>query len=491
MAGSRSLKLSILADVDDLKKKLNAGATEVEGFGSKLGDFSKKAGLAFAAAGAAAAAYAGKLLVDGVKAAVEDEKAQAALAATLKNVTNATDAQISSVEKYITQTSIAKGITDDQLRPSLDRLLRSTNDVAKAQQLQTLALDVAAGSGRSLESVSAALAKAYDGNTSSLSRLGIGLSTAELKTMSFDEVTASLAETFAGQASVQADTFAGKMDRLKIAIDEGKETVGSFVLDAITPLVNFIVEKVAPTLSDLSTTIGENLKPTFESLSSFFTDTLIPVFKQWWSFLTETLIPSIIKTVRPIIDGLFTAFSKVADSIKNNEANLKPLFNLFKVVAEFVVKTLAPAIGTVLGAAFKVLGTLVAGAISGFSKLVGIVTSFVEKIKELIELIRSNPLIAGLGNLIGGIFGGARATGGAVTSNASYLVGERGPELFVPNSAGRVLSNDSLGGQTININVSGAIDPIATARAIAQVLGREATTNGTFTNLGISRVVTA
>ncbi len=490
MAGSRTLKLSILADVDDLKKKLNAGATEVQGFGSKLGEFSKKAGIAFAAAGAAAAAYAGKLLVDGVKAAVEDEKAQASLAATLKNVTSATDAQISSVEKYITKTAIAKGITDDELRPSLDRLLRSTNDVTKAQELQNLAIDIAAGSNKSLENVSAALAKAYDGNTSSLGRLGVGLSSAELKTMSFDEVTAALAKTFEGQAAVQAETFAGKMDRLKIAIDEGKETVGSFVLDAITPMVTFIVEKVAPAIADFSTSIGTNLKPTFEAFSTFFTQTLIPVLKQWWSFVTETVIPGITKTVRPIIEGLSSAFSKIATAIKNNEDGLKPLFNLFKTVAEFIVKTLAPAVGTTLGAALKVIGTVVAGLITGFAKVIELIDGVVDAIRRLIALVAANPLIRGIGNLIGNAFGGGRAVGGSVNSNTSYMVGERGPEMFVPSGAGRIVPNNRLGGQTVNINVSGAIDPISTARQIAEILNTEAATSGTFTSLGVSRFAT-
>ena len=103
LGGSRTLKLSILADIDNLKKNLTAGSGEVEGFGSKLGDFGKKAGLAFAAAGAAAAAYAGKLLSDGVKSAIEDEAAQAKLATTLKNVTGATNAQIAATEAYITK----------------------------------------------------------------------------------------------------------------------------------------------------------------------------------------------------------------------------------------------------------------------------------------------------------------------------------------------------------------------------------------------------
>jgi len=82
MAGSRTLKLSILADVDDLKKNLAKGTDEVQTFGSKIADFGKKAGIAFAVAGAAAAAYAGKLAIDGVKSAIADAAAQEKLAIT-------------------------------------------------------------------------------------------------------------------------------------------------------------------------------------------------------------------------------------------------------------------------------------------------------------------------------------------------------------------------------------------------------------------------
>jgi hypothetical protein len=120
MAGSRTLKLSILADVDNLKKGLDNGSKDIATFGDKVSDFGKKAGLAFAAAGAAAVAYAGKLAIDGVKSAIADAAAQEKLALTLKNVTGATEAQIAATEDYITKTSLAFGVTDDELRPSLE-----------------------------------------------------------------------------------------------------------------------------------------------------------------------------------------------------------------------------------------------------------------------------------------------------------------------------------------------------------------------------------
>jgi len=233
IGGSRTLKLTILGDVDNLKKSLSAANNDVENSSSKLGDFSKKAGLAFAAAGVAAAAYAGKLLIDGVKSAIADEAAQAKLATTLQNVTGATNAQIAATEAYITKTALATGVTDDDLRPSLDRLIRSTLDVTEAQRLQQIALDVSAGSGKSLSATTEAIAKALDGNFGALKKLGIPLDENIIKTKDFDAAMASLSATFDEQASIQADTFAGKMKRLNVAFDEAKETVGSYVLDMI------------------------------------------------------------------------------------------------------------------------------------------------------------------------------------------------------------------------------------------------------------------
>lgn len=474
MAGSRTLKLSILADVADLRSKLDQGSKEVEGFGGKLADFGKKAGLAFAAAGAAAAAYAGKLLIDGVKAAIEDEKAQTALATSLKNVTGATESQIKQIESYITKTSLAVGVTDDELRPSLDRLARSTKDVEEAQKLQALALDIAAGSGKSLEAVSQALAKGYEGNTAALGKLGIGISAAELKTMSFDEVTAKLSSTFGGQATIQAETFAGKMGRLGIAFNEAKETVGSFVLDAITPLVSGFVEKVIPALSEVSTEIGETLKPVVEDLITFFKENVIPIFEAWWEIISTIIIPGIKKTFTPIFEGVLGLWNKIATAIKDNEENLKPLFSLFKTVASFIAEKLAPAIGTILGKALEVVGSLIAGLITGFSRLVGFIDDVIQRIKNLIDLVRRNPLVEGISSVISSVFGGGRADGGAVNRGTAYMVGERGAELFVPNTDGRIIPNDKLGGAgsvtNININVSGAIDREGTARQIIDLL---------------------
>lgn len=469
--GSRTLKLSILGDIDNLKKSLDQGTTEVSTFGDKVGKFGKVAGAAFAAAGVAAAAYAGKLLVDGVKSAIEDEAAQAKLATTLVNVTGATNSQIAAVESQILKTSLLTGLTDDELRPSFERLVRATNDSDAALKLQSLAIDVAAGSGKSLEAVTNAMAKAQEGNAASLAKLGIGLSAAELKTMSMTEITAALADTFGGQAAEKADTFAGKMDRLKVAFNEGKETVGSFVLDALTPLVSNFVDKVIPTIQALAEELGPKLTPIFEALTGYIRDFVIPTFQAIWGFITEFVIPALANYLTPIIDGVRAAFEKVTSKIVENKEKFEPLLALFKVIATFIRDVYAPVVGKVLGSAFNVLGTAIGIVIDLFANLVSVVNSAFNAIKAMVNFIKNNPVTQAIGGAIDNVFGGGRAAGGPVMGGTSYLVGERGPEIFTPSGNGSITPNSKLGSTTvINLNVTGAIDPEGTARSIINVL---------------------
>jgi hypothetical protein len=245
---NRTLKLSILADIDDLKKKLKDADNAVEQNSNKIGEFSAKVGKAFLVAGAAAAAYAGKLLYDGVKAAIEDEKANAKLATTLLNVAGATQQTIDEVLAYSRATELATGVTEDELRPSLNRLAIATKDASEAMRLQQIALDVAAGSGKGLDAVTQALAKAYEGNTASLGRLGIGLSAAQLKTMSFDEITKALSETFEGQADVAANTFEGRIQRLRLAFEDVRDSLAEKFLPFLEQFINFLFERGIPAL---------------------------------------------------------------------------------------------------------------------------------------------------------------------------------------------------------------------------------------------------
>jgi hypothetical protein len=251
MADIRTLKLALLADTKDFIQGLDKADKETKNFSSKLDDALKVGAAAFLAVGAAAATMAIKIGTDAVKAAIADEKAQVSLAQTLKNTTKATDAQVKSVEDYIDKTARAKGVTDDQLRPSLDRLVRSTQDVSKAQQLQTLALDIAAGTGKDLATVSEALGKAYDGNLGALKRIGVPLDENIIKTKDFDAATRELTKTFAGQADKAAETFAGRIAILNITLDEAKEKLGTALLEPLSKVADFLAGPVADAVEGL------------------------------------------------------------------------------------------------------------------------------------------------------------------------------------------------------------------------------------------------
>jgi hypothetical protein len=247
--GNRTLKLSILADVDDLKKKLGEADKAVETNASKISDFGKKAAAAFAVAATAAVAYGTKLAIDGVKAAIEDEQAQLRLAAALRTATGATEGQIKATEDFILQTSLATGVADDSLRPALQRLAVSTKDTGEAQRLLSLALDISKGKGIELETVANALGRAQDGNTTALGRLGLGLSKAELSTLSFTQVQQKLSDLYGGAAAANAETFQGKIDRLKVGFDEAKESLGVALLPQVEKFITFLNDTGIPTLN--------------------------------------------------------------------------------------------------------------------------------------------------------------------------------------------------------------------------------------------------
>ena len=171
------------------------------------------------------------------------------LAAALRSATGATDAQIKATEDMILKTSLATGVADDKLRPAFQRLAVSTKDTTKAQELLNLALDISKGRGIELETVANALGRAQDGNTTALGRLGLGLSKSELATLSFTDVQQKLADLYGGAAAANAETFQGKIDRLKIGFDEAKESLGVALLPQVEKFITYLNDTGIPTLN--------------------------------------------------------------------------------------------------------------------------------------------------------------------------------------------------------------------------------------------------
>lgn len=335
--GSRTLKLSILGDVDNLNKSLKTAGKDVDTFGDKMGKVGKAVGAAFAAAAAAAAAYAVKIGIDGVKAAIEDEKAQTQLALALKNATGATQGQIKATEDAILQMSLATGVADDDLRPALQRLAISTGSVGKAQELLSTALDISAATGKPVETVAIALSKAYDGNSAALAKLGVGLSSAELKTMSFEQVQGRLTDLFGGAAAANADTYSGRIARMQVAFNEAKETIGYALLPILEKLMQFINQIAAPALKLINDGFGgsSGLGAQINSVAKVLKDIFVPVW-----------------------DGLVSAFKRVQDAIKGNKDNFEAFYDVIKWIAPLLGKTLGLALQGVGMAAEKVIGVI-------------------------------------------------------------------------------------------------------------------------------------
>jgi hypothetical protein len=486
--GNRTLKLSILADVDELKKSLKTGETEVKGFSDKVGDFGKKAAAAFAIAAAAAAAYATKLAVDGVKAAIEDEQAQLRLASALRSATGATDAQIQATEDYISQTALAVGIADDALRPAFQRLSVATGDVTKSQKLLNLAIDISKGTGKDLGAVTEALSKAYGGQDTQLARLGIGITSAQAKQLSFREETEILSNLYGGAASRNAETFQGRIDRLKVGFEEAKETIGFALLPVIERLIEFIFVYGTPIVDkfrDAFNIIKDALDRNKESFNEFWLllkDKVFPILQTVFGFLLDVGA----RAAAAIID----AFGKIAGAIT-------PVLNFIIDAINLVIRGLNAVRG---GSDIQQIGKIGApssggGTTGGFSGIPsggssgvtggGVAGGF-----------------TGLGGVGGTGGGGAGAVGGAAgATNLKDLadkllrVQDQITDLMFQSATGgisqaaaekqlnslisqfRVLEkqgNTLAANPNIIVNISGSLDPEGTARAVARAVNESA-----------------
>ena len=472
MAGSRTLKLSILGDVDNLNKSLKTASGDVDTFGDKVGKAGVAIGKAFAAAAAAAGAAAIAIGIEGVKAAIEDEKAQTQLALALENATGATQAQIKATEDSILQMSLATGVADDELRPALGRLVRSTGDITKAQDLLATALDISAATGKPVEAVANSLSKAYDGNTAALGKLGVGLSTAELKTMSFEQVQGRLTELFGGAAARNADTYAGKIARVQVAFGEAKEAVGTALLPILDTLLQFI---------------NNNALPAINAFTDAFSITGSAGFGK--------VISDVAGILKAIVTPIFNAFKETFDRIKKTVIENKDEFEAFFDV----IKAAAPVIGRVLGDAFKAIGKVADVVLNVIANVLGAIKPLINTAIDGINLlIRGINLVKPGSDIqpIPKIGGGSGSTATGALGNFSMSTGG---VSTTPSGAGVTTTSTGLvtGTNTTGLTPSGgATGAVATvaakaAAAITNIAGAfDNFTSGTTTLAGIEAAST-
>jgi hypothetical protein len=191
-----------------------------------------------------------------VKAFIEDEAAATRLASAVKNLGLAFEQP--EIDSYIKKLEASSAIADDSLRPALQALLTTTGSLAESQKILGIALDVSRGSGRELTQVTQDLAQAYVGNTRGLRKYNLGLTQAELKTMSFAEVQARLIKQFSGSNAAYLDTYAGKLSVLTVAAGNAQETIGKGLVDALVILggKDQGIQNIADSMATVATEVG-------------------------------------------------------------------------------------------------------------------------------------------------------------------------------------------------------------------------------------------
>lgn len=441
MADIRTLKLNLLADTNDFHRGLRGASGATKTFAGQIGHYTRRAAQAFALVGAAAGAMAIKIGVDSVKAAIEDEASQTRLAKTLRNTVKATDAQIASTERLIRAEQLQKGFSDNQLRAAYGRIIASTKDATKARQILTLAEDTARGTGRDLESVALAISKAYDGNLGALKRLGVPLDANIVKTKDTKAALDQLSQLYGGQASAYTETFAGKLATLSQTWQELKEQIGTALIDRLGSVLDY-----------------------FQRITEVLTGT------------ADQGLPNKVKALARGLDG-----PAGTDNVAKSIIAVKDAF----------IKLIDVLTGTDSGNANDRLNNIA----KAFNNIASGINALADGIKELrgaFEYLQSMPKLAtflpgGFAAFVALILQGLKpkAAGGPVTGGMPYLVGERGPELFLPSSSGTIVPNHALsGGGTTIININGIVDAESARRSIERLLQQSARRSGTLNLTG-------
>ena len=476
----------------------------------KLETTGQKAGFAIKTAAAPAALALGVLADfagDAVKAFMEDDIAAQILATSLRNTTGATDAQIASVEKFITQTSIAAAVSDDELRPALEKLVRGTGDVTKAQDLLSLALDISAGTGKDLSAVSDALSKAFNGQLGPLKKLDPALAKLIEDGATTDEVFAALAGTFKGAASTSANTASGKMKSFSIQMGEFKESVGAAVmpliqklLPAFTKMGNWISNNVGLVVT-LGSVIGGIAAAIFianGALAAWATVSAVTAainavtaasFTALWVATGAVVIIAIIAAL-VALQVKFDIFGKAIDGIKVGFnavwGAIKFVFDWAKNNWPLLLAIITGPFGLAIVAIVKFKDSII-GVLQGVKDFAvtifdGIIGAYRSVMNGILGLMESgiNKAISGLNAALDAVDKGAGplvnfgdipnvsiprlAEGGIVTGPTLAMIGEgNGPEAVIPLS--KLGSMGFGGGGGITVNVTSA-DPNEVVRAL-------------------------
>jgi hypothetical protein len=421
----------------------------LEGAGQKANFAIKKA----AVPAALALAGLGTALFDATKGAMEDEAAQALLASTIKKTTGATDAQIKANEDWISTQGKLLGVTDDELRPVLAKLVKSTGSVTKAQELASAAMDIAASTGKPLATVTDSLAKAYGGNMAALAKLSPELRQMIKDGASFDEVMAAMAKTTGGAATDAANTAQGKFKRLGVSLSETKEAIGA----ALIP----VIEKVLPYLIKMGDWASKNTTAFMivaGAIGAIAAAIVIvnAVTKAWTA---ATLAFNAVMAVNPVVLIVLAVVALIAALViayQKFEAFRNIVDTVFKYIKQSVMGSIE-----IFKTYFTILLDFYKGIFNGIAKL------WNNTIGKMEIKIPDIPGLPGRGKTFGVPNIPYLAEGGIVTSAQLAVIGEKGPEAVIPLSK---MGNLGMGGDTnVTIQVNGG-DPNAVVDALRRYM---------------------
>ena len=495
-----AISIPILSDFNS--KGIDSAIREFK----KLETAGEKAQFAIKKAAVPAAAALGALTYaafDAVKAFAEDEKSATALATTLQNVTGATAKQVESIEDFITKTSFAVAVADDQLRPALGNLVRATGDVTQAQTLLNLALDISAGTGKDLGAVSEALGKAFNGTLGPLKKLDPALTALIEEGASTGEVFKALSETFGGQAAAAADTTAGRMEGLKIRMEEVKESIGEAVLPIVEELMPAFVSisdwasKNTGKIVAIGTAIagiGAVILITNGAMAAYAAVLAIVSAAQTiatistYALYTALGITAIIAIVAAVV-LLASKFGFLSDAVDGVKIMAEFMFNVYKQIFQWFVSNWPLLLGIIAGpfglavyAVVKFKDNIISIFKTIFGYTVDIFKTIADSIYQPFKTVFNgiaelwNSTVGALGftvpSWVPGIGGKGfdvpdipmLAEGGIVTGPTLAMIGEgNGPEAVIPLS--KLGSMGFGGGGGITVNVQGA-DPNAVVAAL-------------------------
>jgi len=488
---------SAVRGISDVDKALGDSMTKGQRATAALGKAALPAAAALGAIGVAA--------VSATKAAMEDAAAQDKLAGQLARTTGATSAQVAAAEDYISALSRQTGVADDDLRPALGRLATATGDIATAQKALGVAMDVSAQTGKSLDTVTTALAKGYAGQTTAIGRLVPGLDQAVLKSKDMTKVTAELTDLTGGAAAQAADTAAGQYQILQTQMGELQETMGAAlipVIQAFLPLMTKATDFVAQNAKAVQILIGvvaamaAGILVANAALKAYqAAQLLVKVATTAWTAaqwllnaaLTANPIGIVIVAVAALGAAIVVAYTK-SETFRNI---VTAAFNAVRAA----VAAVGSAFSAMWGTAQSVFNWIVAHwkvALFAFGPI-GAAISLIAQNFDKLESAASaafNAITSAISTVSGAISGLIHMVESLISALGRIHV----PSIHIPNPFGLAAPSPALAGGLgrsgagggpatraaagVTINVYGAVDPEGTARQINRLLYQHARRQG-------------